>query len=101
MRNNESFVRQVSWCLVVSTLLFLGDAGAVHAQQVQPPPPEQNGAAPQSEPASTGGAGSVATNEAVANYPDAPVAESSQSSPTPQNGQSSSTQTTTDDQNKD
>jgi hypothetical protein len=101
MRNNERFLRQVSWCLVVSTLLFLGDAGAVQAQQDQTPPPEQNGATTQSQQASASGTKSTATSEVASNYPDAPVAQSSQSSPAPQNGQSSSTQAPADDQNKD
>ena len=48
MRNKERLLRQVSWCLMVSTLLFLGDAGAVQAQQSESPTPAQNGAAAQS-----------------------------------------------------
>jgi hypothetical protein len=102
MRNKESLLRQVSWCLMVSTLLFLGDAGTVQAQQAQTPTPEQNGAQAQSKGPSGDGANATSgTNEAAAAYPDAPVAQNAQNPPVSQNGQSSSTQAPVDDQNKD
>ena len=102
MRNKERLLRQISWCLMVSTLLFLGDAGAVQAQQSQNPTPAQNGAAAQSSrPSGDTANPAVMENEAAATYPDAPVAQNSQSPPAPQNGQSSSSQAPADDQNKD
>lgn len=101
MRNKERFVRKISWCLVVTTLLFLGDAGAVQAQQSQTATPEQNGAAAQI-PQPTGDATNqtTAVNEAAATYPDAPVAQNTQTPPAPQNGQNSSTQAPAGDQSK-
>lgn len=102
MRNKGRLVRQVAWCLVVSTLLFLGDAGAVQAQERQISTPEQNGA-PTPSQRSSGDAKNttVAANDAAANYPDAPVAQDAQSPPAAQSGQSSSAQAPADDQNKD
>lgn len=101
MRSKERLLRQISWCLVVSTLLFLGNAGIVQAQQAQSPTSEQNGVTAQSQRSSVETANSAAaTNEAATTYPDAPVAQNTQSPPTPQSGQSSSAQAPADDQNK-
>jgi hypothetical protein len=105
MRYTERLVRQVSWCLVVTTLLFLGDASGVQAQQAQAQ--NQNGATAQQtgKPASADAASSVAmTNEAAISYPDAPVPQDGQNpnqSGQSASSQSSSAQTPVDDQNKD
>jgi cytoskeletal protein RodZ len=102
MRNKDRLVRQVSWCLVISMLLFLGNEGMAQAQQSQAPISEQSGATAENKQPSTDAASPVAAaNETAANYPDAPVAQNNQNPPAPQGAQSSSTQAPADDQNKD
>lgn len=99
MRYKDRLLRQISWCLVVSVLLFLEDATGVQAQQ-QAQNPAQNAATAQTDQQQSADTtkSAAATNEAEASYPDAPVAQTSPTS----NAQSSSAQTPpADDQNKD
>jgi hypothetical protein len=77
MRNNERFLKQISWCLLVSTALFLGDAGELQAQQGATP--VQDSAAP-AVPQPPQDKSAAVVNEASASYPDAPVPQGDQSS---------------------
>jgi hypothetical protein len=102
MRSDERLLRQVSWCLVVSTLLFLGDArGALAQQEPTPGATKNSGAQAAQQPSGDAAKPAASTTEAAAEYPDAPVAQNGQQSSS-QSGQSSSqtssAQTPTDDQ---
>jgi hypothetical protein len=99
MRDKDRLLRQISLCLVVSTLLFMGDVSGAQAQQAQAA--EQNGPSVQASPKPAGNAAEPPTrNEAVATYPDAPIAQTGQTS-SQGSSQGSTAPAAPDDQNKD